>query len=351
VLSERRDSGTALVLISHDLAVVSKVADRVLVMRDGIVVEHGTTAQILTDPQHPYTKALIRAVPSAATRGTRLSASDDTAAYQGIAASTAPIETQNIAESTALLQANEVSKTFVLPDKTKLHAVREVSLSLTAGAKLGIVGESGSGKSTLARILLGLIPPDSGQVLVKGTDWRTKDKSLAGQLRRAVQFISQDSVGSFDPRYTVRDIIAEPLKIQLDKQQREERILELLDLVHLENELLSAVPRSLSGGQRQRVNIARALALRPEVLICDEPVSALDVSIQAQVLDLLEELNQRTGAALVFISHDLGVVHHLVDDVIVMCQGRVVETGQVVEVFANPQAEYTQQLLAAVPTL
>ncbi|MCW5952403.1 MAG: ABC transporter ATP-binding protein, partial [Propionibacteriaceae bacterium] len=254
-------------------------------------------------------------------------------------------------QAAPVLRARGVGKTFELPGRVNLVAVDSVDVGVAPGQRLGIVGESGSGKSTLARILLGLLPPDHGTIEVLGTRWDAAGAAERIRIRRAVQFVSQDPLGSFDPRYTVADIIAEPLRGVLDGRARAERVNQVLALTHLEPELLSALPRSLSGGQRQRVSIARALALEPQVLVCDEPVSALDVSIQAQILDLLDELNRRTGTSLVFISHDLGVVHHLVDDVLVMQRGRVVEAGPVTRVFTSPQHPYTVELLAAVPRL
>jgi peptide/nickel transport system ATP-binding protein len=344
LLAQRRDAGTALLLISHDLAVVSRIADRVLVMRDGVVVEAGTTEQVLTDPSHEYTKRLLRAVPSAATRGRRLGDSPAPAAGQRS-------PTPTTSGGSPVLVAEKVGKTFDLPGRQRLVAVDAVSLAVRPGAKVGIVGESGSGKSTLARILLGLQQPDSGTVSVLGTDWEAARGEQRSRVRQAVQFISQDPFGSFDPRYNVGELIAEPLRGVLTAPERRQRVLEVLELTHLEPELLTATPRGLSGGQRQRVSIARALTLRPSALVCDEPVSALDVSIQAQILDLLGDLNRETGTALVFISHDLGVVHHLVDEVLVMQRGQVVESGAVTEVFDHPKHPYTRQLLAAVPRL
>ncbi|MFZ2624346.1 MAG: ABC transporter ATP-binding protein [Propionibacterium sp.] len=340
LLRQTCDEGTALLLISHDLAVVSSVADRVVVMKSGTVVESGPTERVLGDPRDDYTKLLLRAVPSAATRGRRLSEDDaPEQPQQRPAGDTGPV----------VLAADGVHKAFELPGGRRLVAVDGVSLTVRAGQKLGIVGESGSGKSTLARILLGLQAPDAGTVQVLDTDWDTARRQRLPEIRRAVQFVSQDPLGSFDPRFTVEEIIDEPLRGVLVGAERAARVREVLSLAHLDEDLLAVSPRELSGGQRQRVSIARALALRPAVLICDEPVSALDVSIQAQILDLLDDLNRRTGASLVFISHDLSVVHHLVDDVIVMQNGRIVESGLVTDVFAAPRQPYTQRLLDAVP--
>jgi peptide/nickel transport system ATP-binding protein len=347
LLARRRDAGTALLLISHDLAVVSSVADRVLVMRDGAVVEQGPTAQILREPRHPYTKALLRAVPSAATRGQRLSGG----APPARAAASSKRATSG-RDREPVLRAAGVSKTFRLAGHRQIRAVRDVDVTVEPGQKLGIVGESGSGKSTLARILLGLIEPDRGAVEVLGQPWRQAGQAARQRLRHAVQFVAQDAASSFDPRYTVEQIVAEPLRSAgRPAAERRRRVGEVLALTHLEPSLLKVVPRNLSGGQRQRVAIARALALEPQVLICDEPVSALDVSIQAEILDLLTELSDGTGTALVFISHDLGVVHHLVDEVLVMHRGRIVEEGPVTGVFDAPTHPYTQELLRAVPRL
>jgi peptide/nickel transport system ATP-binding protein len=255
-------------------------------------------------------------------------------------------------EPPPLLTAHGVTKYFPLPGGGgRRRAVAGVSLELGVGQKLGIVGESGSGKSTLARLLLGLIAPDEGAVEVSGQRWDGASGAQLRGLRRAVQFISQDSVGSFDPRYTVHEVIAEPLRGVLSPAAASRRVGDLLDLVGLHSSLAPASPRTLSGGQAQRVAIARSLALGPDVIICDEPVSALDVSIQAQVLDLLCELTAATETALVFISHDLGVVHHLVNQVLVMSNGYVVEQGDVDEVFANPLHPYTRALIAAIPEL
>ncbi|MDR1213726.1 MAG: ABC transporter ATP-binding protein [Propionibacteriaceae bacterium] len=362
LLRAHRERGTAMLVISHDLAVVSQLADYVIVMNDGLAVEEGPTEEVLTHPAHPYTRDLLSAIPSQASRGRRLSQGRvDLVAAAELAA---PVRTDQVDDprfySVAadgvtvqpVLQASGVTKFFPLPGgRGRRRAVADVDLSLFPGQKLGIVGESGSGKSTLARVLLGLIAPDQGEVRVAGESWATSDRAAWRRLRRQVQFISQDSIGSFDPRYTVAEIIAEPILGQLDPDQVQDRVRRLLGVVGLPERVLSVSPRLLSGGQAQRVAICRALALRPTVIICDEPVSALDVSIQAQVLDLLNELNSATGTALAFISHDLGVVRHLVDQVIVMNNGFVVEQGDVEAVFDQPRHPYTQSLIQAIPQL
>ncbi|MGW4800265.1 ATP-binding cassette domain-containing protein, partial [Nonomuraea sp. NPDC004297] len=227
-------------------------------------------------------------------------------------------------------------------------AVQDVSFTLRAAETLGIVGESGSGKTTTARIALGLTAPDTGTVEVHGRPWTRKDRAL----RRDVQIVYQDPLAAFDPRYTVAKVLAEALAVAgVPRGRRRERAVELLQLVGLGAEHLARRPLRLSGGQRQRVAIARALAPEPSVIVCDEPVSALDVSVQAQVLDLLEDVQRETGVAYLFISHDLGVVHHLCDRVLVMKDGRVVEEGPVGTVFREPAHPYTKELVAAVPRL
>ena len=230
--------------------------------------------------------------------------------------------------------------------------VDNVSVDLKVGETLGLVGASGSGKTTLARLLLGLERPDAGEVLRDGHPWSSLHETERRKLRPRIQLVSQDPLGSFDPRYKVGDIIGEALEIHgVPKPERRSRALQLLASVGLGEAHIDRRPRQLSGGQRQRVAIARALASEPDILICDEPVSALDVSTQAQVLDLLQALKQRLGLTVVFVSHDLGVVHHISDRVMVMTEGRIVEEGPVDQVFLDPQHDYTKLLLKALPKL
>jgi peptide/nickel transport system ATP-binding protein len=331
LLAERRAAGSTLLLVSHDLAVVSSIADRVLVMRDGEIVEQGPTSAVLAAPAHAYTRLLLAAVPDAGSRGRRLSVADRT-----------PLPPRAVDCSRAVLTAAGIHQWY-----GARHAVDDVSFTLARGETLGVVGESGSGKTTLARIALGLVEPAAGEIRLDGEAWSGVRERHRRPRRRRLQVISQDPLSSFDPRYTVEKLVGEALSER--GPARRDRVVELLERVGLGAGHLRRHPRELSGGQRQRVAIARALGPRPLVLICDEPVSALDVSVQAQVLDLLADAQAADGTALLFISHDLGVVHHLADRVLVMHDGRVVEEGPVQSVFAAPSHDYTRSLLAALP--
>ena len=331
LLAERKAAGSTLLLVSHDLAVVASIADRVCVMRDGQIVEEGPTGQILGAPVHPYTRMLLAAVPTAASRGRRLSS-----------AAAVPLPPRDVRPDEVVLRADRVTKRY-----GTRTVVDDVSFRLGRGETLGVVGESGSGKTTLARVVLGLLDPDAGEVHLGDQRWSGVPERRRRPHRRRVQVIAQDPLSSFDPRYTVEKLVGEPL----DGAGRRERVVALLDRVGLGPAVLRRHPRELSGGQRQRVAIARAIGTRPEVLVCDEPVSALDVSIQAQVVDLLADLQAADGTALLFISHDLGLVHHLADRVLVMHNGRVVEQGPVTSVFTTPEHDYTRALLEALPSV
>ncbi|HWS34389.1 MAG TPA: ABC transporter ATP-binding protein [Actinoplanes sp.] len=314
LLAERRAAGETLLLISHDLAVVSKLADRVLVMKDGRIVESGSTRVILSGADHPYTRQLI----AAATGRRRARAAEPGAV---------------VAETTALRK--------VYGDRT---VVKDFGLTIRRGEIVGLVGESGSGKSTVAQLLFGLVDPTSGHVRFEGQEFSGVPERARRPIRRRLQLIAQDPLSAFDPRWTVRRIVGEALP----EGEHPEPVLER---VGLGAEFLDRYPRQLSGGQRQRVAIARAIAPRPSLIICDEPVSALDVSVQAQVLDLLADIRATDGTALLFISHDLGVIRDIADRVLVMHDGRVVEQGPVRAVFEHAGHEYTRALLDAVPTL
>ncbi|MEV0062215.1 ABC transporter ATP-binding protein [Nocardia sp. NPDC050718] len=347
LLRQRKADGTALLLISHDLAVVAEVADRVLVMRDGEVVEQGSTIDVLTRPAHPYTRKLLAAVPSAASRGSRLSVPAEPAPDHPAAPERPALPPRVVDETRVVLSVRALRKAY-----GARTVVDGVDFDLFAGETLGIVGESGSGKTTTARLALRLVAPSSGRVEVDGKPWSDYSERELRPLRGAAQLIAQDPLSSFDPRYTVERVIGESLDtVAVRGAARARRVRELLDAVGLGRDLLERHPRTLSGGQRQRVAIARALAPSPALLVADEPVSALDVSVQAQILDLLADLQAEFGTALLLISHDLGVVQHVADRVLVMKDGRVVESGAVDDVLRAPRHDYTRRLIASVPRL
>jgi peptide/nickel transport system ATP-binding protein len=384
LIERLKGQGTAVLLISHDLAVVARLADRIAVMYGGLVVEHGPTRQVLDSPRHPYTRALVAAVPSPGARGARLSLPAHEGPAPGengcpyaarctladhrcraelpvtgpvrcwhpttgaIVWERSPYPARETSEGPALLQVGNVSKSF-----KGREAVREVSLRLEPGETVGIVGESGSGKTTLARIVLGLVPPDQGTVSFRGAPWSEVPERRRRSLRRSIQTIVQDPLGSFDPRSTVGGILNEALALAgvARGTARRSRADHLLDQVGLPSTVLRRRPSELSGGQRQRVAIARALAPDPELLVCDEPVSALDVSVQAQILDLLADLKAGLALSLLFISHDLGVIHHLSDRIAVMKDGRIVESGEATALFGAPAHPYSRELFAAIPGL
>ncbi len=329
LLESLRDGGAAILLISHDLAVVSRLASHLLVMTEGRVVESGPTARVLAEPQHPYTRRLIASVPTGRSRFSRLAG----------APTTAPAASPVSVESREVLAARGLSRRF-----GSVLAVDDVSVSLRRGRTLGIVGESGSGKTTLARLVLALDRPDAGDVSLLGAPWSGVPESARQSRRPRIGAIYQDALSSFDPRWTVGRILADALGTRVGMPA-------LLQSVGLSPELAGRRPRHLSGGQQQRVAIARAIAPRPDILVCDEPVSSLDVSVQAQVLDLLDDLQRSLGLACLFITHDLGVVRHMSDDLLVMRHGRVVESGPTEEVLGSPQQDYTRGLIAATPRL
>jgi peptide/nickel transport system ATP-binding protein len=341
-LEKMKDRGASIILISHDLSVVAQLADHILVMRAGEVLEQGTAAEVLGAPRSEYTRALIAAVPSEHTRGRSLSPTSPSAT--SIALGSAP------RSSGLVLEATDLVKRFVARDGTVNRAVDGVSFTLGAGETLGIVGESGSGKSTTARLALGLETLDGGAVQLLGQDWSTLPERRRRRLRPSISAVYQDPLSSFDPRWNVERILVDALRGQrLSGGNRRARVLELLELVGLTAEVLPRFPLRLSGGQRQRVAIARALAPRPSVIVLDEAVSALDVTIQAQILDLLVALQKASGVSYLFISHDLGVISHLSDRVLVMKDGRIVEEGTPDEIFQRPTHPYTRELIASIP--
>ncbi|UCR84744.1 dipeptide ABC transporter ATP-binding protein [Pseudomonas chlororaphis] len=341
LLESLRGDSTAMLIVSHDLAVVSRLANRVAVMHNGVIVEQGSVEEVLHDPQHPYTQFLLRA-------GRAVHFRRPAPSPRPILSAVAPVR----GETPPLLQVDELSKAFKGPDGRLRRVVDGVSLQLRRGQTLGIVGESGSGKTTLTRMILGLETPDSGDIQLLGQLWLSLPDAQKRQLRRSIQVVFQDPLSSFDPRYSVQRVLFEALQVAgHPRRDWAHKAAELLGLVRLDTALLGRRPLELSGGQRQRVAIARALAAGPKILVCDEPVSALDVSVQAQILELLDDLKQRLGLACLFISHDLGVINHVSDAVLVMKDGRVVEAGPVREVFDHPQHPYTLALLDAIPHL
>jgi peptide/nickel transport system ATP-binding protein len=362
LLESLKEHGTGILLISHDLAVVARIADQIAVMSDGVIIEHGPTAQVLTAATHPITQRMLAAVPVDKPRRVRLTPDVPALPPARVEALSVPDTRPVPAGGTMavpgiVLEANGLCKTFTRPGGSPVLAVDGVSFQLARGTTLGLVGESGSGKTTTARLVLGLATPDAGDVRVLGDAFSSLPERERRRLRPAIGAIYQDALSSFDPRLTVAGVLRDAVGggrragNGAGASVTERRTRELLDWVGLPAALLARRPRSLSGGQRQRVSIARALASEPQILVCDEPVSALDVTIQAQVLDLLDELQRELALSLLFISHDLGVIQHVSDRVAVMQDGRIVEQGDTGAVFAAPEHPYTRQLLGAVPRL
>ncbi|AYG69370.1 MULTISPECIES: ABC transporter ATP-binding protein [unclassified Rhizobium] len=340
IFKELAAAGHGILLITHDLSVAAQLADRVAVMQRGQLVETGPARSILSNPRHDYTRQLLAAVPTAANRGQRLSAPGTSLPPRAA-----------VSSDQRLLDIRNVSMSFRKTDGSLLRAVTDVSLHIDSGETVGVVGESGSGKTTLGKIALALQHPDAGEVLFEGRPWSALSERARRPLRAGIQTISQDPLSSFDPRFTVERIIGQPLRLysNLSRSGRREETVRLMGLVGLPENLLLRRPAALSGGQRQRVVIAQALAATPKLLICDEPVSALDVTTQAQVLDLLVDLQARLGLSIIFISHDLGVIQHISQRIVVMKDGAVVEAGSVEEVFERPRHDYTRELIASMP--
>jgi peptide/nickel transport system ATP-binding protein len=323
--------GTGVLFITHDFGVVAEIAQRVAVLRLGELVEFGARDEVLKHPRHPYTKMLIRAVPTLA-----------------------PVGRTADADAPVVLELKGLSKTYVdrgwLTKRREVNAATDVNLEIRRGQTLGIVGESGSGKSTVARCVVRLIDPTAGEIRLRGEDIARLSAGRLRPLRRKVQIVFQDPYRSLNPRRKVGDAIIEgPLNYGLPRSEAVDRARKLMELVRMDPASLERYPHQFSGGQRQRICIARALAMEPELLIADEAVSALDVSVQAQVLDLLEEIRGRLNLAMLFITHDLRVAAQVCDHVAVMSQGHVVEYGPASEVFLRPQHEYTRALFAAAP--
>ncbi|WP_292835390.1 ABC transporter ATP-binding protein [Microbacterium sp.] len=339
-----REKGTSVLLITHDLGLAAERAERIIVMKDGEIVEAGPSRLILQNPRHPYTQRLVAAAPSIASQ--RIQAKVEDRGIQTM---------DDVAGIPPTLRVRDLTKDYPIRQggfrSIPFRAVDAVSFDIPRGKTLALVGESGSGKSTVAKMVLALETPTSGSIEVDGKDVSSLSKRALFDLRRRMQPVFQDPYGSLDPMRNIGNTIAEPLNIHKvgDSASRRVRVRELLDQVSLPQALASRYANELSGGQRQRVAIARALALKPDIVILDEAVSALDVLVQAQILELLNELQSSLGLTYLFITHDLAVVRVAADLVCVMEKGRVVEQGTVDEIFARPAQEYTRRLLDAIP--
>ena len=391
----RREHNTAVLFITHDLGVVAEIADRILVMYRGRVVEQGPVLEIFKNPRHPYTKGLLACRPRLSVGQKRLPVVADFM-REGEAgelleqpAPVVPLPSEVVTESSPEMAAvqlannSDTSKTFPVehpvsrvpqgaapllevenlqvyfPQRTGLfqpkkyvHAVDNVSFTLYPGETIGLVGESGCGKTTLGRALLRLTEPTAGRILFEGTDLARLPAEELRCRRRDLQLVFQDPYAALNPMLTVGEAIWEPMRVHKvggSRKEQKARVLELLRTVGLRDEHFQRYPHEFSGGQRQRICIARALALQPKLIVCDESVSALDVSVQAQVLNLLNELKREFGITYLFITHDLSVARFMSDRLLVMHQGRIVESGPAAEIYANPQHEYTRGLLAAIP--
>jgi peptide/nickel transport system ATP-binding protein len=354
----QKEFGMAVLLITHDLGVVANMADEVVVLHRGQVMESGSVTDLFRDARHPYLKALMRAVPRFNMKpGERLTPIREVQVTQDHLLTTGM--RPRIDFTKPLLEVRNLSKRYATRKRSflgrgagsELLAVDDVSFEVGAGECLGLVGESGCGKTTTARMILRSVAPDAGEIFFKDQNVLALKGDELFAYRRHVQFVFQDPFGSLNPRMTAGDIVSEPLLIHGigDKDERFARVKEVMGLVGLDVRHLRRYPHSFSGGQRQRIGIARALALGPQLLICDEPVSALDVSVQAQVLNLLSDLRSALGLTYLFISHNLAVVNYLADRIAVMCAGRIVEVAPSAELFRNPVHPYTRALLAAVP--
>jgi len=346
-----RELGTAMLFITHDLGLAAERAEHIVVMHRGRVVESGPSLEVLQDPRHPYTQRLVKAAPSLASR--RI----ESAHARGIQVTDDELLGASLGSSATeeILRVERLTKVFEVrgakgTDKT-LTAVDDVSFGIRKGTTTALVGESGSGKSTVANIILNLIDPTSGKVFHDGVDLSTLGPKELFALRRIMQPVFQNPYGSLDPMYSIFRVVEEPLRVHGigTAKEREARVAELLDMVSLPRSVMRRYPHELSGGQRQRVAIARALALKPQIVVLDEAVSALDVLVQAQILRLLSDLQSELELTYLFITHDLAVVRQIADDVVVMEHGRIVESGAADELFANPRQDYTRELIRAVP--
>ncbi|MFI5131268.1 MAG: ABC transporter ATP-binding protein [Chitinophagales bacterium] len=365
----QQKSNLGVIFITHDLGVVAEVADRAVVMYKGEIVEQNTVKAIFSDPQHPYTKALLACRPVNHKRGERLpvvsdfmrtksevgSQKSEVGGQSAVGSSQSAVGSQ---QSEVLLQAERLSvwfpakKTFFGKPLDFIRAVDDVSFAVYKKETLGLVGESGCGKTTLGRALLRLIEPTSGKIFYNGLELTAGKRDDLRSLRKDIQIVFQDPYSSLNPRLTIGSAIAEPLKVHhilATNKKRRDRVIELMEKVDLKAEHFNRYPHEFSGGQRQRIVIARALSLNPSFIVCDESVSALDVSVQAQVLNLLNDLKREFGFTVIFISHDLSVVRYISDRIMVMNKGRIEESGDADQIYFNPQTDYTKRLIASIP--
>ncbi len=360
----QEENNMSVILITHDLGIVADVANKIVVMYKGEIVEQGTAKQILLSAEHPYTKALLACRPAGKNKGDRLPIVSDF-----IKTGSKEEKTESLKQGNALPLIKDENRPIVLkvenlkvyfPTKKKLFdketdffkAIDDVSFEVIKGETLGLVGESGCGKTTLGRTILQLIKPTGGKIILEAKDITTNNAAALRNIRKNLQIVFQDPYGSLNPRITIGNAILEPLHVHNifeNIQQRKEKVIELLEKVSLSADYFNRYPHQFSGGQRQRICIARALALNPSFLIFDESVSALDVSVQAQVLNLLNDLKKEYGFTSIFISHDLSVVKYISDNILVMYRGKIVERGTASQIYHSPQNVYTQKLIDAIP--
>jgi peptide/nickel transport system ATP-binding protein len=336
--------GMAILFITHDLGVVEEIADEVIVMERGRIVESGNTRDVLNNPSHPYTQRLIASRPNPGHKGYFLGPE--------VTKKALPV----MDRGDAALVVNHLTKVYrkkkLLGAASDFRAVSDVSFSLHTGETLGLVGESGCGKTTLSRMLLGLIPPDSGEIILHGKSLTLANDRQRRQALKEIQIVFQDPYSALNPTMRIGQILEEPIAwygLRNSAPERKHRVVELLHKVGLSEEHMNRYPHEFSGGQRQRIVIARALAVEPSVVVCDESVSALDVSVQAQVLNLLNELKHEFALSYLFISHDLNVVYYMSDRIMVMRKGVIEESGPAEQVFYHPQTAYTRSLLESIP--